>query len=359
MAGKIKQGSWKKALIWLAIGLALGFLAGRVSTVIAQNNQRVCFCHNVNNNPHTVCTSNQGEIRGHRNHVNNGNDTRGRCAEPSPTPTSTPEEPAIQINRPELACGVNHVTFNGSWEYPWDGRTEVKFFINGREPEVFTEDHTWRTGELTLAPTDYKIRVELWGYWRGEWTLKASQDGRFTIDECSTVRICHWNEEGYEALAVTEQARTRHFNAHKEDKDWVEGMDAQCELPPEPTPTPTPTHTPEPQPEEHHSDPSAPQCTATAPVLLPGNPLVWRLGGTAIVQWQPTEGNKAHIYYYQNEDSGNAHALRDIDNNGYAEIHELSGLNWTFGIQQAEDCAGGEIVWIVDGATDGWVLFTP
>lgn len=42
--------------------------------------ERVCFCHNVNNNPHTICTDEQGEINGHTTHVNNGSDTQGECS---------------------------------------------------------------------------------------------------------------------------------------------------------------------------------------------------------------------------------------------------------------------------------------
>ena len=239
------------------------------------------------------------------------------CVRPTPTkppsPTPTPEN-SISINRSTLECGTNHVAWTGDYFYKWDGDHYVKFWVNGRDSEAKWDEGEWKTHDLTLAPDDYKIRAELWGYWQEEWTLKASQDGHFTIDECEV---------------------------------------------PTPSPTPTPTPTPTPQPEEHPSDPSAPQCTATAPVLLPGNPLVWRLGDTAIVQWQPTEGNSVHIYYYQNQDPDNKHAVRDEVNDGYVEIGSLSGLDWTFGIQQANDCAGGEIVWIVDGATDGWVLFTP
>ena len=217
-------------------------------------------------------------------------------------------------------CGVNKVKFEGHRDPTKN--TYVKFIINGRYPEVFYGNGGWWTGELTLAPTDYKIRAELWGRTvclrdnNGcKDVLLDSQDGKFTIDECE----------------------------------------------PEPTPTPEPTPNPEPtpQPQPEPSEPGAPQCTATAPVLLPANPLVWRLGGTAIVQWQPTEGDQANIYYYENQNSDNAHAVRDTENDGYVEINELGGLDWTFGIQQANDCAGGETVWVVDGNSNAWVLFTP
>ena len=135
--------------------------------------------------------------------------------------------------------------------------------------------------------------------------------------------------------------------------------DEVCETP---TPTPTPEPTGTPTPPVVHSAPStteAPVCTDIAPVILPANPLVWRNGGTAIVQWQPTQGSHANIYYYQNENPENAHALRDVANTGYYVIEELGTLNWTFEIQQANGCAGGERVTIVDGDTNEWMLFTP
>ena len=52
--------------------------------------------------------------------------------------------------------------------------------------------------------------------------------------------MCHWNGKGFEAIAVTKGERVRHFNAHKLDKDWVAGMDKDCEIPVTPTVTPTP-----------------------------------------------------------------------------------------------------------------------
>lgn len=50
----------------------------------APDNEEVCFCHNINNNPITVCTSTEGLINGHMGHVENGSDTLGICAEDVP-----------------------------------------------------------------------------------------------------------------------------------------------------------------------------------------------------------------------------------------------------------------------------------
>ena len=150
-----------------------------------------------------------------------------------------------------------------------------------------------------------------------------------------------------------------------------------------PTPTPSEDVTPSPTPTESEevreearsadpwdcskdhsckSEPSAPQCNNAKPVGGVDNPHVYRNGGDAVVKWNPdkSKANQVHIWYYQNENIGNIHALRDRDNDGYEDdLHLLGSLNWTFGVQSANGCAAGEIKWVVDGDTDQWVLFRP
>lgn len=106
------------------------------------------------------------------------------------------------------------------------------------------------------------------------------------------------------------------------------------------------------------SSPSAPQCGETAPVKTGANFHVYRKGGDAILKWFPTEGGQANIYYKQVNASDWQYSLRDIANTGYVEIHDLGGLDITFALQQSRGCAGGPLTnAVVDGATDGWVLF--
>jgi len=61
-----------------------------VKTGSSEARTEVCFCHNVNHNPQTICTSNSGWIEGHMRHVNNGEDTLGSCPAPSPSPSPIP-----------------------------------------------------------------------------------------------------------------------------------------------------------------------------------------------------------------------------------------------------------------------------
>jgi len=47
--------------------------------------EKVCFCHNINHNPHTICTANQALVNAHMDHVD-GNvpgvlDSLGECTE--------------------------------------------------------------------------------------------------------------------------------------------------------------------------------------------------------------------------------------------------------------------------------------
>ena len=106
------------------------------------------------------------------------------CKELELSPTPTPEHGFfITINRPGLECGTNYVKFHGDTKRT--SEMYIKFIINGSYPEVFYGADSWYTGELTLKPGDYTIRVELWLRGRVD-TLVDSQDGKFTIEECRT-----------------------------------------------------------------------------------------------------------------------------------------------------------------------------
>ena len=186
---------------------------------------------------------------------------------------------------------------------------------------------------------------------------------RCNTHACSTIRWCFPCQ--LESVLKTEENGIHKYCARaipsdeepKEGFRWKEGMDKWCEKP-EPTPTPEPTTTPK-QPENPTTEAGANVCHDDAPANLPANPLVWRKGDCAIVQWQPTGGDRANVYYYENQRPENAHAVRDTDNDGYVEICALGNKDWTFGVQQSGGCAGGSTVWIEDGGTIGWVLFTP
>lgn len=75
--------------IYILVALVLLGLSSSSVYATTPNNNQVCFCHNVNHNPHTICTSNQGLIQGHLRHTRNGEDTIGQCSVPSSTPTPT------------------------------------------------------------------------------------------------------------------------------------------------------------------------------------------------------------------------------------------------------------------------------
>jgi hypothetical protein len=87
-----------------AIGAVAFFSSASVSPK-AKATVEVCFCHNVNNNPITVCTDNQGLINGHQNHVDSGMDTLGRCVV---TPTTTPTPiPTVTVTPTPEECHGN------------------------------------------------------------------------------------------------------------------------------------------------------------------------------------------------------------------------------------------------------------
>ena len=88
----------------LLIG-AIAFLSSASVSPKAKATVEVCFCHNINNNPETICTDNAGLINGHDGHVDSGMDTLGQCAAPTSTPTPTPTPTPTATPTPEECHG--------------------------------------------------------------------------------------------------------------------------------------------------------------------------------------------------------------------------------------------------------------
>lgn len=265
----------------------------------------------------------------------------GKCEEGCPTITPTPQTPYVEVDE---GCGGG-LTFHNptKWLFVFDVRVD---------DEAYLDDGTsdpWYGLEIKEGP----LKGQKFGArWR-----EVVVDGRADQHQAYLAWTDLWKEDSglhkveYRLAEGAEQQM--YF-------DWVTVREVESDCEPNVTPTPIPEPTPTEKPQEPSlSEAGAPQCTDPRPVQLPANPLVWRNGGCAIVQWMPTEGNNANVYYYQVQDPDNAHAVRDTDNDGYVEICDLGGLDWTFGIQQANGCAGGDTVWIEDGNTNGWILFLP
>lgn len=112
--------------------------------------------------------------------------------------------------------------------------------------------------------------------------------------------------------------------------------------------------TPTPEPERPTTPAGAPQCTDSTPLVLPSNVHVVRSGADATVNFF-TSSKNANIYFKEVNSSSWQHAVRDISvTGGYVSytIHDLNpALGYTFGVQAANSCAGGETVLavVVDG----------
>jgi hypothetical protein len=125
------------------------------------------------------------------------------------------------------------------------------------------------------------------------------------------------------------------------DEAYVKRTEAEnCEVPVEQPRATTPA--------------GAPVCTDTTPLIVPSNVHVVRSGANATVNFFTSSSN-ANIYFKEVSATGWQHALRDIPvTGGYVSvtIHDLNpALGYTFGIQAANSCAGGETVVavVVDG----------
>ena len=135
--------------IYIVLGFLIALIGSAflfnssVQTIEAQpingngdNHVRVCFCHNVNHNPHTICTDDRGEIRGHSRHVRNGQDTLGRCERPTPTPT---EEPEFHSVCRENSCVL--VGGEGESDCKVDEDCQPEVTPTPEQPKTDTTDH--------------------------------------------------------------------------------------------------------------------------------------------------------------------------------------------------------------------------
>lgn len=137
----------------------------------------------------------------------------------------------------------------------------------------------------------------------------------------------------------------------EEPKDYcetLEGVQKEDEDCPEVTPTPEVTPEPTPVVQRHDEPVGAPTCPDLSPVKAPANAHVVRNGTSATVNAFIPEGNKVQVYYRENSSSDWQHAVRDVPvTNGYVsvEVNNLdANLGYTFGIQAASGCAGGETI---------------
>lgn len=145
--------------------------------------------------------------------------------------------------------------------------------------------------------------------------------------------------------------------------EWV--CKDTCEEP-EPTPTPTPTVTPEPEtpstPEGCTENCGVPACTDATPEAAV-NPHVYRNGDCAIVKYFPKSGDKVNLYWRENSSNDWQHALSNEAATGSHTICGLGSGDFTFGVQTVNGCQPDGVVnaslisEIIDGDTNGWVLF--
>lgn len=151
------------------------------------------------------------------------------------------------------------------------------------------------------------------------------------------------------------------------------------EITPTPTDevTPTPTKEPEITPtviptvkvETKSGDssqgwhPPAPRdytCRLDRPEKPVANFHLYRKGDVAQLKWLPAGQNAPTVnVYYKLVTSGNwEHSVIAAANTGFLEIRGLDDRDFTFAIAQNNGCIEGDMTSpIVDGNTDGWVLF--
>ena len=360
---KKKEEKGMNKWVMMLLGMAIGFLIGWfLFGYLAQDNdayatdqvEKKAYCHKNSGARSWTYKFNKAWVQHFRN---NGTPRAGHekdfytwkgnveCLKVRPTPTNTPVPPTPTPTKrpPPPVCEIEKWSCSECQTRPPQGLCWKDF------QSYCGESYGCDWVETICLKEDCPT----------EWTCKD------TCEPNPTTRLCHWDKDGYEAIAVTEGERIRHEKFHELDVDWVEGMDAVCKFPPPPlTPTPEPTQPPQedkPSGCTENCNPPAPQCSADAVVNEPANFHVYRKGDTAILKWNATGGNKVNAYW-KHPDSGSWEHATQSDNTGYLEIHGLGSDDWTFGLEQVNDCGGGVITTgrmmeVVDGNTHGWVLF--
>lgn len=227
--------------------------------------------------------------------------------------------------------------------------------------------------------------------WRVNGQEQWINNGSATWNHVSSPFTIEWFHQGEGWVEVNSQTPGYTFTRHplEEDACMVVCLDGENELSipktrealqrvrysyPEvevgtcPAPEPEPEPTPEPKVEEHHDDTTDHNSAGSAPsycgngeeLKAPENPHVYRQGDVAEVKWIPTAGDKVHIYYKVNGADGWQFSTTR-SNTGSEFIEGLGSLDISFAIQQenGDRCVSPITPTIVDGATDGWVLFRP
>lgn len=178
---------------------------------------------------------------------------------------------------------------------------------------------------------------------------------KWTGNHCSTQQFLNhcaptWYSGACPTVAPTATPTATPFEECDKGEVWE---DEECV--PEATPSAEPTATPIPeQPKEVTSTTNAPVCTDGTPLDIPANVHVVRSGSDATVNFF-TNSRNAHIFYKEVSANDWQHSVRDIVvTGGYVSytIHDLvPELGYTFGVEAANGCAGGEtvIAVVVDG----------
>jgi hypothetical protein len=136
---------------------------------------------------------------------------------------------------------------------------------------------------------------------------------------------------------------------------------------PEPSATPIVTQAPKQENKSsggdtgwHAPGPTDYSCHNTKPEKRVANFHLYRKGDSAKLYWQSAGQNAptVNVYYKLVKSSSWEHSVINWPNDGYLEIRGLGSRDWTFAIAQNNGCIeGDQSSPIVDGNTNGWILF--
>jgi hypothetical protein len=314
---------------------------------------------------------------------------------------ATVDNKHVEVNTPDISCGIQQISFTGSLTFDVGTSSDwLVVYLDGNEiyaKEVSDAENSFTTDPVEVGFGEHELEAILYNT-VGEYNnIQAESKTTFNVKRCpeyKTVTV-HTNcDETVDITIATNTHRGWSINDgetvwlgeqgggvddehtwenisvpytikwYSDGKGWTtidrdtrgyEFVDTQevCEVPEQPS---------QPSSSSSTSPASAPQCPNGVPAKVPANPHVIRNGSQATVKAHIPEGDHVNIYFKVNDASGWQHSARDIAVNDKFVSYTINDLDpnlgYTFGIQSANGCAGGETVLavIVDPPADGEIF---
>lgn len=128
-----------------------------------------CICHNINNNPKTVCISNKKNLKGHYKHIKKGIDRIGRCPNPIPSGYKTFSVSGGNGKGPSLRHG-----FINPYDPDLHQQQTIGIFVAGDLPVESVDIVLITDNERIKYPANLVDGTVYAGTWQATWIMNDS-----------------------------------------------------------------------------------------------------------------------------------------------------------------------------------------